>query len=108
MTSAASAGCHRLLREYDARCVTSTAEVRELWESLSPDGETAENVIDAEQLRLLDAIGMRSGVPLVEIARRAGLAPDRVRALLGVLELEGTVEQTAAGWKKKPTRGRRG
>ena len=30
VTSAASAGCHRLLREYDARCVTSAADVREL------------------------------------------------------------------------------
>jgi DNA processing protein len=30
VTSAASAGCHRLLREYDATCVTSAAEMAEL------------------------------------------------------------------------------
>ncbi|BDZ38421.1 DNA-processing protein DprA [Microbacterium suwonense] len=34
VSSGASAGCHRLLREYDAICVTSAQEVRELWGTL--------------------------------------------------------------------------
>ena len=43
VTSAASAGCHRLLREYDARCVTTAAEVRELWGDAgsAPEGRIA-------------------------------------------------------------------
>lgn len=108
VTSAASAGCHRLLREYDARCVTNTSEVRELWEGAPRSVIPETRATDPEQRRLLDAIGTRSWVPLAEIGRRAGLAPDRTRALLGVLELEGAVERSDAGWRKKRMEARRG
>lgn len=108
VTSAASAGCHRLLREYDARCVTSTADVRELWGSASAEIGREAPPIDPEQRRLLDAIGTRTWVPVSEIGRRAGLAPDRVRGLLGILELEGEVEQSDAGWRLKRSERRRG
>jgi DNA processing protein len=43
VTSAASAGCHRLLREYDATCVTSAAEMAELADpGLAADGIPAD------------------------------------------------------------------
>lgn len=37
VTSASSAGCHRLLREYDAVCVTSAAEMLELLPGFAPE-----------------------------------------------------------------------
>ncbi|WP_188436434.1 hypothetical protein [Microbacterium murale] len=103
MTSAASAGCHRLLREYDARCVTSTAEVREL---LGLDanlnggrvgGDGAR--IDPDQTRLLDAMSTRTARSSVELARIAGLSEERVRALLGLLSLDERVRSDDAGWR---------
>nr|WP_201469653.1 DNA-processing protein DprA [Microbacterium hydrocarbonoxydans] len=109
VTSASSAGCHRLLREYDARCVTSAGEVRELWGSTtSAAAGVPEERIDAEQRRLLDAVGARTWVTATEIAGRAGLAPGRVTALLGVMDLEGLVERSEAGWRRKRETGRRG
>lgn len=109
VTSASSAGCHRLLREYDARCVTSAGEVRELWGSATDAAaESPEEHMDAEHRRLLDAVGTRNWVTATEIAGRAGLAPGRVTALLGVLDLEGVVERSESGWRRKRASGRRG
>lgn len=104
VTSAASAGCHRLLREYDARCVTSTAEVREL---LGFDAELGGREcggdegarIDPEQTRLIDAMSTRTARSPNELARIAGLSDERVRALLGLLSIDGRVCNDAAGWR---------
>ena len=98
VTSAASAGCHRLLREYDARCVTSTAEVRELLGMDASSGGGAERV-DPDQIRLLDAMSTRTARSSTELARIAGLSDARVRALLGLLSLEGRVGDDGAGWR---------
>ncbi|MGJ0388060.1 DNA-processing protein DprA [Microbacterium sp. CGR1] len=107
VTSAASAGCHRLLREYDARCVTTPAEIRELWGGTLPAVEDRERS-DPDQVRLLDAITGRSSLPVLEICRRSGLAPDKVSAMLGVLELDGVVRRVEGGWRKAGEVGRRG
>lgn len=97
VTSAASAGCHRLLREYDAVCVTSAQEVRELWGSVIEAPPTAIPP-DPDRTRLLDALSSRTARPPEDLARRSGLATDRVRALLGILELEGAVRRGESGW----------
>jgi len=99
VTSAASAGCHRLLREYDAVCVTNAAEVRELWGEV-PDDAASVVPPDPDRGRLLDALSDRVAVDAAELARRSGLSLDRVRALLGTLSLDGTVEQTELGWRR--------
>ena len=101
VTSAASAGCHRLLREYDARCVTSAADVRELlggaaapaFDHGSGPGE------DPDMIRLADALSNRVARTGDDLARRSGLDLDRVEALLGILELDGSAVRTAAGWR---------
>lgn len=101
VTSASSAGCHRLLREYDAQCVTSAQEVRELWGQL--DGvPPAGAVEDPNRTRLLDALTTRSALSVGEIARRSGLSVERVRSLLGLLHLEGDVDVDGAGWRRAP------
>ena len=109
VTSTASAGCHRLLREFDAVCVTNADEMAELV-PLDPTAVgNIESPTDEERhhagpeasgvrLRLLDALSNRSGRSVDAIAILSGLAPDRVRAELGLLELEGTVIERPSGW----------
>ncbi|CAH0123439.1 Putative DNA processing protein DprA [Microbacterium oxydans] len=99
VTSAASAGCHRLLREYDAVCVTSSADVRELCGLGKGNGPT-EASDDPRRTRLLDAMGARVAVTSAELSRRSGLAADTIRSMLGLLELEGIVERAGEGWRR--------
>lgn len=100
VTSAASAGCHRLLREYDARCVTTSGDVRELWAPLGAEHPVSGgDSDDPDTIRLLDALSSRTAVSVQELARRSGLAPPRVRALLGLLELDDRVLRAAEGWR---------
>ncbi|WP_417506337.1 DNA-processing protein DprA [Microbacterium sp.] len=99
VTSASSAGCHRLLREYDAQCVTSAHEVRELWGSIEQRaGEGDEH--DPNRTRVLDALSARSRLSVEEIARRSGLSPERVRSCLGLLHLDGDVSVDERGWHR--------
>lgn len=97
VSSAASAGCHRLLREYDAVCVTNAQEVRELWGAAGL-GSGVTGAEDPDRRRLLDALSDRTPHEPALLARRAGLSLDRVRGLLGLLELEGGVRRLDAGW----------
>jgi len=52
------------------------------------------------RVRLLDALSDRSGRPVDRIAALSGHAPDRVKAELGLLELEGIVRELPGGWQK--------
>jgi len=99
ISSAASAGCHRLLREYDAVCVTSAQEVRELWDD-GVDEVAASAPVSPGQVRLLDAVSTRTPREVNEIARLSGLAESRVRSLLGLLGLDGLVVQGDDGWRR--------
>ncbi|UFS60985.1 DNA-processing protein DprA [Subtercola endophyticus] len=128
VTSASSAGCHRLLREYNAECVTNSEEVIGLFlavgEALPRRGDergaasgtggergaegAGEEVRGAdgaarrsgETLRLMDALSNRSARRTEELAKRAGLGIDRTRAMLGVLQVAGDVIEVDLGWKK--------
>ena len=101
VTSAASAGCHRLLRELEATCVTTAGEVRELigWgELIGPgDQEAATRTTDATRVR--DALSARVARTPQEIARRSGLGIADVQSHLGMLYLDGAVTSDAAGWR---------
>ncbi|QRY40973.1 DNA-processing protein DprA [Microbacterium hominis] len=101
VTSAASAGCHRLLREADAVCVTGVADVLEL---LGRGGD-AKLEVDPDRTddrtRVLDALSSRSPRLLADIARRCGMAPEEVAALLGLLDLDGAVERRGGGWARR-------
>jgi DNA processing protein len=101
VTSAASAGCHRLIRDFTAVCVTNADEMAELapldrTPALFPPGDTDDN--SPERIRLFDAISVRSPRHVADIAARSGLSLDAVRALLGALELEGEVAERERGW----------
>jgi DNA processing protein len=136
VTSAASAGCHKLIRDF-AVCVTTPEEMAELMRTESPalfdlgaeagDGDgnghvdrdresesssapssappppapPAPHDFDGTRVRLLDAMADRGGRSADKIARLSGLALDRVKAELGLLELEGLVIERPAGWTKR-------
>ncbi|MFJ6078437.1 DNA-processing protein DprA [Pseudarthrobacter sp. NPDC092419] len=105
--SANSAGCHRLLRDGGAICVTDAAEIAEL---ASPSGadlpeppQGASQVQDGltlEDLILLDALPLRSTTSVEKLAAVAGLGTDSVRAGLGRLGLLGLAVSERGGWKR--------
>lgn len=111
VTSAASAGTHRLLREYDAACITSASDVRELLgladghpargDAPSPGGGDARPRTD-DTTRVRDALSTRSPRTAADIARRCGMSVDQVEAVLGILRLEGAVQRDATGWRMPP------
>ncbi len=112
VTSAASAGCHRLLREFAAICVTTADEMAELVpsaESLGPHERrrrrhrrpASPTDPTGTRLRVLDAISDRTPRRVERIAELSGLALDRVRAELGLLELEGFVLERPSGWMRR-------
>jgi DNA processing protein len=98
VTSASSAGCHRLLREFDAQCVTSVDDVRELL-GIGHAALPLDTPHHAVCTRARDALSTRSARSVHEIARRSGLSPDDAVTALGLLELEGCAERTASGWR---------
>lgn len=100
VTSASSAGCHRLLREYDATCVTSAAEVRELMgESVgAPPGVSS---LGPDRSRVEAAMSTAVSLTIADIAERAGVEAGRARAILGLLDLEGTVRRDERGWRRR-------
>ncbi|GAA2232114.1 DNA-processing protein DprA [Herbiconiux moechotypicola] len=100
ITSPTSAGCHRLLREFDAVCVTSAGEVIEL---IRGPADPASPSVDPrlrgpDGTRLLDALSRRAARGSTELARLTGLAPGVVRSALGLLLAEGAARETPAGW----------
>jgi DNA processing protein len=99
--SAASAGCHRLLREYDAVCVRDAADMAELVagaadeQPVPPAG--GEPAMDPLERRVLDALVRTPRSPL-EVARSAGVSVADALAALGMLSLTGAAGESGSGW----------
>jgi len=97
VSSAASAGCHRLIREQGAVLVTEAAEVMELLPGAAPAGDSPYAVQDELDLfspadrRVLDAVPPRSAATLATLAESVGRTPGEVLAAVGRLELFGAV-----------------
>jgi DNA processing protein len=105
--SANSAGCHRLLRDGGAVCVTDAAEIAEL---ASPSGvglpepgtgrAADHDGLTLEDLILLDALPLRSTTSVDKLCAVAGLSAESVRAGLGRLGLLGLAASERGGWKR--------
>ena len=107
VTSAASAGCHRLLREGAAVCVTDAAEVVELVGAVGGDlaeptdvRRTDEDGLGPDERRTLDALPLRRGSAVEVVARSAGLSLAETRAALGGLELAGLARSEQGAWRR--------
>lgn len=105
--SANSAGCHRLLRDGGAVCVTDAAEVAELAGpsgSALPDARQGQAAVQdgltLEDLILLDALPLRSTTSVEKLSTVAGLGQESVRAGLGRLGLLGLAVSERGGWKR--------
>ncbi|MCO5294407.1 MAG: DNA-processing protein DprA [Homoserinimonas sp.] len=114
VTSAASAGCHRLIREYGAICVTSAADMAQLVASTAGELGFEEDHValnspteNSESLRLKDALSARTARGVDELARSSGLPVNAVRSRLGELQLDGQVIEKEAGWVLSSQKGQK-
>lgn len=118
VTSAASAGCHRLLREGAAVCVTDVEEVLELVGApgapvAQGDGGRVPATDDRPDLgglddaarRAFDALPARGGATVDALVRVAGLPVGELMAALGALELAGLAGHGSGRWRRiRPAR----
>ena len=128
VTSDQSAGCHRIIRDWQGTLVTTAAEVIE---HLSPVGATLSlastqtpvaaapaepsrpkssrrrrvrpaldlEAMDLETTQVLDAVPARGGMATTRIAQRAGLPPTTAVRCLAALAASGFVERCDEGWR---------
>jgi len=111
VTSTQSAGCHEVIRDWGAICVTGAQHVIEL---LSLD-EPAEHrpgpvlprdLLDPVTSRILDAVPSRAGWGPARIAAAAGVDFDTALSCLGALAAAGFVERCDRGWRlQRPPKG---
>lgn len=101
VTSAASAGSHRLIRERGAVLITEPADLLDLLPGGPAAGEGGFAVQDELDLlspsdrRVLDAIPPRSSIAESRIADEVGFHPEEVMAALARLELLGLVVRSS-------------
>jgi DNA processing protein len=98
VTSAASAGCHRLIREFTAQLVTNADEMAELAPLSTTVIERPTGGDGSEPTRVIDALSTRAPRSADDLAARSGLSVASVHAVLGILELEGRAIERARGW----------
>ena len=116
-TRAQSAGCHRIIRDWGATCVTRAEDIIEM---LSPLGTTlaaaatppsrgpgpvaatasatSRDELDTDSARVLDALPARGAAGTSTIAAEAGVDLDTVLRCLGLLAGSGFIERCDRGW----------
>jgi DNA processing protein len=119
VTSAQSVGCHRIIREWAATCVTCAADVIELLSPLTDPALTdpgplaattpwprhgpSRDDLDSDSARVLDAFPARGAAGTATIATEAGVDLDTVLRCLGLLAGSGFIEGCDRGWRlRKP------
>jgi DNA processing protein len=126
VTSAQSAGCHRIMRDWAATCVTGAADIIEMLSPLgapealvtaggrglqlrpSARAAASRDELDMESARVLDALPARGAAGTATIAIGAGVDLDTVLRCLGLLAGCGFVERCEGGWRlRRPTRSSR-
>lgn len=109
ITSAMSAGCHRLLRDSAAQCITDVQDVLELLGLANPAESSWDDgaVHDPLDLRVYDAMAIGQGCAPEQLATEVGVEVAQVLAALGRLELSGHVNLTAGQWRRHGNRGAR-
>ncbi len=111
VTSAQSAGCHKIIRDWAATCVTRAADIIEMLSPVSvPDGcapsrgrdlapVPSRDDLDYDSARVLDAFPSRGGAGPATIAVEAGVDLDTVLRCLGLLAGCGFIERCDRGWR---------
>ena len=127
VTSAQSAGCHRIIKDWGASCVTRASDIIELLsplsvpDALAPGGQVtlalgggpgqrsrpkpdadrtpSRDDLDPDSARVLDALPTRGGAGTSTIAVEAGVDLDTVLRCLGRLAGYGFIERCDRGWR---------
>nr|WP_184945605.1 DNA-processing protein DprA [Planomonospora venezuelensis] len=109
VTSDTSAGCHRLIRQGMAACVTTPAEMAELvgviGDELAPEPRgpvVPRDLLGPQTRRVLEAVPARTGTGPATIAVAAGVDIETVLSCLGALAAAGYVERVPRGWRLRP------
>jgi DNA processing protein len=100
VTSAQSAGCHRIIRDWGGDLVSNAGDVLSL---LAPMSEPVRTELDPDSARVLDAFPARAGVGTSTLARTAGADVDTVLRSLGRLAANGFIQRCAKGWRRTGT-----
>lgn len=107
-TSEMSAGCHHMIRNWDAALITTAAEVDEY---LNPIGAAVQqravahqqvlpwDDLDPDMKVVLDAVPVRRGASTEDIAKRAGVDLPAAFGSLGALAAGGFVQRCPQGWR---------
>lgn len=109
VTSAASSGCHRILREGSGTCVTDAQEAAELAGPIAADRQHAElgdggglepsrTQLGEDAFRLWAVLSHRRSRTGAELALTASLTASQTLAGLGKLELLGLARRAGQGW----------
>jgi len=107
VTSVSSAGCHRLIRDGAAVCVTSAAEAAELAGALGSDlapeahlPDRPEDGLSGAERLAFDALPLRRPASIEALARSAGLGEVELLSALGTLELRELAQNRSGQWIK--------
>jgi DNA processing protein len=110
ITSEQSAGCHELIRESGAACVTGARDVLELIAPLGEAGPAAPQDpavptegLDPVTVSVLRAVAQRTGRGPATIATIAGVDLDTALRCLGLLAAAGYVQRCDQGWRARKT-----
>ena len=113
VTSAASAGCHELIRGRGAALVTDAADVLDLVGDLVTDardlrrGEARpHDSLDPVTLRVLEALPLRRRAGADSVGRVAGLDAPTVLRALGLLAATGLADAHEGRWRRTPAAAR--
>ena len=107
VTSPASAGCHEIIRDWGAVCVTGARDVLECLAFPGDDLPAARargpvlprDALDPVSRKVLEAVPARHGRGPARIAVSAGVDFDTVLRCLGGLAAGGFVERCDRGWR---------
>jgi DNA processing protein len=108
VTSALSAGCHEIIRDWGAVCVTGARDVIDVL--AFPGDEPPDrprgpvlprDVLDPVMRQVLEAVPARAGRGPARIAVAAGVGFDTVMRCLGALAAAGFVERCDRGWRMR-------
>lgn len=106
ITSAQSAGSHRLLKSGLVTLVSSGSDAIELILGSTFDGAqaplgytTGEEGLAPGELRVIDGMSSRRALHEEEISLNSGLVPSETLQILGSLEMRGLVKRETSGWR---------
>jgi DNA processing protein len=109
VTSAASVGCHELIRARGAALVTGAADVLDQVGDLVADAQDLRrgeprphDSLDPVTLRVLEALPVRRRAGADSVGRVAGLAAPTVLRALGLLAATGLADADEGRWRRTP------